>query len=143
MLLLSFLLHGIVKSQTGVSIPAFTAYAVPVEKSNEDDESNMFSLKDGLHNWIDTKQKIQFFFKLRTTGRLSLSLKLKTNISTGGIMATIAGKSFNIMVPKSAQFKLVKVGAIDIRDTGFYTLTLAYNPYNSGQIGRASCRERV
>ena len=75
LIIFSLLLHSTVKSQTGISIPAFTAYAVPVEKSNEDDESNMFSVKNGLQNWTDTKQQIQFYFKLRTTGRLSLSLR--------------------------------------------------------------------
>ena len=56
LILFILLFQHTAKSQTGISIPAFTAYAVPVEKSNEDDESNMFSEKTGLKNWTDAKR---------------------------------------------------------------------------------------
>ena len=72
------------KSQTNVSIPAFTAYAVPTEESNEDDESDLFSAKDGLHNWTNAQQQIQFYFNLRTTGQLNLSLLIKNDVAGKG-----------------------------------------------------------
>lgn len=53
-LLLAGLLWGIglpqAWSQTSISIPAATAYAIPVEESTEEDESRMFTEKEGLHN---------------------------------------------------------------------------------------------
>ena len=114
-----------VKSQPAISIPAYTAYAVPVEKSNEEDESNMFTVKDGLHNWTDNKQQIQFYFKILHTGQLNLSLLLKNDIPGNSLSVSVAGKSFAVKVPQSKNFTLVKIGSVVIRDTGFYLVTLS------------------
>ena len=134
LIIFSLLLHSTVKSQTGISIPAFTAYAVPVEKSNEDDESDMFSVKDGLHNWTDTKQQIQFYFKIRNRGDLQLSLLIKNDNAGNRLSATIAGKDFTLKVPQSKEFKLVKLGSVVISDTGFYVLTLSSSAKKSNTI---------
>ena len=134
LILFSLLLHGTVKPQTGISIPAFTAYAVPVEKSNEDDESDMFSIKDGLHNWRDTRQQIQFYFKIRNRGDLQLALLIKNDKSGNILTATIAGKSFTLKVPQSKEFELVKFGSVVISDTGFYILTLSSSTKKSNII---------
>lgn len=114
-----------VKSQPAISIPAYTAYAVPVEKSNEEDESNMFTVKDGLHNWTDNKQQIQFYFKILHTGQLNLSLLLKNDTPGNSLSVSVAGKSFAVKVPQSKNFTLVKIGSVVIRDTGFYLVTLS------------------
>ena len=134
LIIFSLLLHNTVKSQIGISIPAFTAYAVPVEKSNEDDESDMFSVKDGLHNWTDTKQQIQFYFKIRNRGDLQLSLLIKNDNAGNRLSATIAGKDFTLKVPQSKEFKLVKLGSVVISDTGFYVLTLSSSAKKSNTI---------
>jgi len=114
-----------VKSQTSASIPAFTAYAVPAEESSEDDESNMFAAKNGLHNWTNTGQQIQFYFNLRKTGTLSLALVMKTDIAGNKLTATFAGKKFSIDVPKAKDFKKIAIGNVVITEPGFYTLTLS------------------
>jgi len=122
---ISFLLHSNIKSQSPVSIPAYTAYAVPAEESNEEDESKMFSEKSGLHSWTDTRQQVQFYFKIRKTGGLGLSLLLKNDVPGNTLSASIAGKNFTVIVPQSKEFKLVKIGSVEISDTGFYVLTLS------------------
>lgn len=114
-----------VQSQTSISIPAFTAYAVPAEASNEDDESNLFSEKNGLQNWGDSNQQIQFYFNLRTPGKLNIALLLKNDIAGNKLTATIAGKKFNVAVPKSGEFKKIAVGNIEISEPGFYMLSLS------------------
>ncbi len=134
LILIILLFHHTAKSQTGISIPAFTAYAVPVENSNEDDESNMFSEKTGLKNWTDAKQQIQFYFKIRNRGSLLLSLLVKNNTGGNILTATIAGKNFTIKVPQSKEFKLVQIGSIAISDTGFYVLTLSSSLKKSNTI---------
>ncbi len=118
------LISGHAGAQQKISIPGYTAYATPSEESNEDDESKMFSEKDGLHNWTDHRKRVSFFFKIRSKGRLDIFLKIKCNVSAGSLIASIANKTFTIAVPRSAQFRLVKVGTLDIKDTGFYSLEL-------------------
>ena len=125
LVLISFLLYSGTRSQTPVSIPAHTAYAVPAEESNEEDESKMFSDKTGLHNWTDTRQQVQFYFKVRNTGALRLSLLLKNDVPGNTLSASIAGKNFTVPVPQTKEFRTVKIGSVDISDTGFYVLTLS------------------
>ncbi len=116
-----------VKSQITVSIPAFTAYAVPAEEGSEDEESYLFSQKNGVQNWANINQQIQFYFKLRSNGKLHLSLVLKNDIAGNKLTATVAGKKFIVIVPKSKDFKNVFLGDIDIRDTGYVSLVLTCN----------------
>ena len=107
-----------------VSIPAYTAYATPMEENNEDGESKMFTLSDGLHNWTDAKQFVQFFFRIRTKGKLDLSLFIKNDDAGNKLTASIAGKIIIFAVPQSKDFKLLKIGSVEIKDTGSYSLTL-------------------
>ena len=121
-----------VNAQKAISIPAYTAYAVPAEENNGAEESKMFSVKDGLHNWTNTKQQIRFYFKIRNIGKLQLSILLKTK-NVGNILAvSFAEKTFMVPVPLSNNFKLVNIGSVKISDTGFYTVTI------SSSINKAS-----
>ena len=108
-----------------VSIPAYTAYAVPVEESNDDGESNLFSEKEGLHNWADTKQQIQFYFNIRNAGKLNLSLLIKNDAAGSKLTASFAGKQFSLNVPQTKNFKKLTIGTVEIKEAGFYMLTLS------------------
>lgn len=128
---LSFLLcliilccSGKIFSQNRISIPAYTAYALPAEESTDTDESLLFSEKEGLHNWYSPGETIHFYFKLRSTGELRLSLRLKANTPGNRIEASIHGKKFSVTVPQSKTFKNVSLGKLTITDTGFYALSL-------------------
>jgi hypothetical protein len=120
-----FFLPDLIQAQSPVLIPAFTAYAVPAEPSNEDGESSMFSTQKGLQNWIDTRQTIRFYFDIRNKGKLNLALFLKNDVPGNMIALTIAGKNFTIAVPASKQFTRKVIGTIEISDTGFYMLSLS------------------
>ncbi len=111
--------------QQPVSIPAYTAYAIPAEESNEEGESNLFFEKEGLHNWADTKQQIQFYFNIRNTGKLNLSLLIKNDVAGNKLIASFAGKQFNLSVPQSKKFKQSAIGTVEIKEAGFYMLTLS------------------
>lgn len=122
-------------AQNTVTIPAFTAYAVPAEESTDKEESSLFSVKDGLHNWTDTKQRIQFYFNLRTTGKLNVALLLKNATEGTELDITVAGsnypfksalnKVFTVTVPAGGAFKKVNAGTVDIAAPGFYTVVIA------------------
>ncbi len=114
-----------VKAQLPRTIPAYTAYAVPAEENDPDGESKMFTMQNGLQNWTDPKQQVQFYFKVRATGKLDLSLLAKNNVAGNELSASVAGKIFTITIPQSKEFKLLHIGSLEIRDTGFYKLTLS------------------
>lgn len=110
------------KAQVSISIPAHTAYAVPI---NDNIESKMFSTENGIQNWTNPKTQIKFYFKIRKTGDLTLSLFLKNTSAGNTLKANFAGKDFNITVPQSSKFIPITIGKINITDTGFYELTLS------------------
>jgi len=118
-------INGTINAQSHASIPAFTAYALPAEEGNDDDESNLFSQPDGLHNWTNAKQEIRFYFNLRNTGQLNLALLIKNDVAGNIITVAVGGKKFTLAVPKSASFKKLPIGSITIQDSGFYTLSIS------------------
>jgi FKBP-type peptidyl-prolyl cis-trans isomerase len=108
-----------VRSQNKVSIPAFTAYAMPTE------QTDLFSQKNGLQNWSDVNQRIQFYFDIRRSGNLDLALLIKNDIPGNQLTASFTGKKFKLNVPQSSFFKKVSIGKMVIKEPGFYVLTLA------------------
>jgi len=105
-------------------IPAFTGYAIPAEESGED-ESGLFSEKDGLHNWVNTKQHIQYFFNAAATGKLSIYLFIKNDHPGNKLRITVAGSSLVVSVPAAKIFKKILAGNISIKKPGFYNLDIA------------------
>lgn len=104
-----------------VLIPAYTGYAVPAEK----EEIQLFSAKNGLQNWVDTKQKISWFIYVKKTGELQLSL-VSNKINTGStIEISLAGKTFQTKLITGAAQKKMAVGKVMIGDTGFYSITIS------------------
>ncbi|MBS1972928.1 MAG: DUF3472 domain-containing protein [Bacteroidetes bacterium] len=105
-------------------IPAFTGYAAPLEKSSEDDESEMFSEKEGLHNWDDTSRHIHYYFYLKNTGKLHLALLIKSQSASNILQAKLGGKKFSVVVPQTSNFERVNFGSVVISRPGFYTIEI-------------------
>ena len=122
-LLLLFSATRLGNAQTHVSLPAYTGYAVPAEAGNE--EAFMFNPSKGVQNWTDPKQVIRYYFKLAAKGSLHISVYLKNEKASNILLASIAGKTFNVSVPLSTSYKLVNAGTVTITDTGFYSLELS------------------
>jgi len=109
-----------ISAQT-VLIPAYTGYSMPAEKEN----TQLFSVKNGLQNWVDTQQKISWFFYVKKPGELQLSL-LSNAINTGStIEIAVAGKTFQTKMVSGAALKKTIVGKLLIADTGFYSITIS------------------
>jgi FKBP-type peptidyl-prolyl cis-trans isomerase len=113
------------RSQNKVSIPAFTAYAMPAEESNEAEESTLFSEKNGLEHWSNLNQQIQFYFDIGKPGSLDLALLMKSDNAGNKLTASFAGKKFSIAVPGSSTFKKISIGRVTIKEPGFYMLSLS------------------
>lgn len=112
-------------AQKPVSIPAFTGYALPVEEGTDTEESILFSEKDGLHNWTDTKQTITYYCNITKPGKIYFSVLTKNNITGNKIKITFAGKTFSLNVPKSTSFVKSVIYSADIKTPGFYSLVFS------------------
>ncbi|MBK7435023.1 MAG: DUF3472 domain-containing protein [Chitinophagaceae bacterium] len=121
-------------AQAKLEIPAYTAYARPAEAYSEDEAGSMFTKEAGIRNWTDASRQISFFFKIRKTGKLQLSLLLKNDQPGSKLTAVIAGKKFTLDVPFSKKFKAISVGTLQITDTGFYELQLSAPLHKKGPI---------
>ncbi|KAK6033605.1 dethiobiotin synthase [Ostertagia ostertagi] len=107
-----------------VKLPGFTGYALPAETGTEEEESLLFSEKDGLHNWTNARQKLQYFFNVGSSGSLMLSLWAK-NARVGTVLQVrIAGKKFAVNVPASSVFRKLKLGTVAGIHPGFYTIEI-------------------
>ncbi|TAH12707.1 MAG: DUF5077 domain-containing protein, partial [Sphingobacteriia bacterium] len=115
-----FCFISFVQSQTFL-IPGNTGYAVPVEAYRD----NLFSSENGLQNWINTKQQVNYFFHISNPGSLSIKINAKNAFSGSIVNLSIIGKDFKIAIPKSNKYKLLNVGTVSIKDTGFYQITIS------------------
>ncbi|MCX6335861.1 MAG: DUF5077 domain-containing protein, partial [Bacteroidetes bacterium] len=121
--LFMFVLLGVfisVNAQQPVVISAFTGYATPTEKY----DANLFDAKNGLQNWTDLNQNIQYSFFVRNTGILQVSINTKNEIAGSMVAISIAGKTFQIPIKKSAAFTNQLICKLNITDTGFYTIII-------------------
>lgn len=110
----------IISAQT-IIIPGYTGYAVP----SEDVTDNIFSAENGLQNWKNTNQIISYYFHVKKTGTLLVQLNAKNDYSGNLLNLSIASKSFRVYIPTSKSFKKIKVGTVNIKDTGFYSIQLS------------------
>ncbi len=119
-LIIAICLTTFLSAQT-ISIPAYTGYAVPSEKG----ESSLFSEKNGIEQWKDADQQIQYFFYVRKPGKLSVALDAK-NAAEGTILkVSVLGKDFPVKIPSSPKFKMISAGTVTIKDSGFYSITIS------------------
>jgi FKBP-type peptidyl-prolyl cis-trans isomerase len=119
-LIIAVFITGITSSQT-ITIPANTGYAVPIEN----EEPGLFSDKNGLEHWTDTKQTISYYFYLRKPGSLNISMLAKNAEPGSSLKISIAGKDFMLRVPSSKSFIKKNIGSVVINDSGFYSITVA------------------
>ena len=119
------ILYSEAGAQTGISIPGFTAYALPAENLNEKGESTIFSRLEGVQHWTDLDQKICFYFRIRNKGTLNLALQLNPGGSGNKLSASIAGRDYILIVPSFRNNYNLQIGSISITDTGYYTLHLS------------------
>lgn len=102
-------------------IPGNTGYAIPAESYSD----KMFSVENGLQNWINTKQQVNYFFHISNPGILQIKINAKNTFPGSIINLSIIGKDFKVAIPKSNAYKLLNVGTLSIKDTGFYQISIS------------------
>lgn len=108
----------ILSAQKVVTIPAFTAYAIPAEN----DEEDLFDAKEKFLHWNLKEQSIQFNFNIKNAGTLDIAIIAKTNDAKHFISASVNKQSFKISITKTAGFKEIKIGSSNILTPGFYSV---------------------
>lgn len=123
LLLTNCFLYAVLPAQ--VTIPAFTGYAIPMENGSGEEESTLFSEKEGLHGWTNPRQQLRYFFNAGATGSLKIYLLLKNARPGNKLQLNVAGSKFTVQVPVSKKFTRVFAGAATISTTGFYTISIS------------------
>jgi hypothetical protein len=116
-----FLLASLtVRAQTGLTVPAFTAYCEP------DNGPAGVSPPGGISGWNDPAQKILWSGEIKTPGILDCSVAL--HLPAGAVTQlrlTLAGKSA-VATAKGAGADVINVsfGAFDLTNAGYQKFTL-------------------
>lgn len=115
-ILLSFV-HSTSNGQT-ITIPGYTGYATPAE----DDDEALFSQAEGLHNWNNMKQQVDYFFYAGKKGKLLITVNARNKKGNSTVELTVANKKFTLQVLRSSFYRQYAVSEVEIKDTGFYNL---------------------
>lgn len=122
--LLSFVCTSLLQAQPVKIIPGFTGYAVPAENSSEDDESELFSEKDGLHHWgLVPGQTVEYHFQLKKSGSLSIGAEIINPAAV--IEMELAGQKKKVWLNANKKMKLVSLGSFNITTPGNYFIKLS------------------
>jgi len=110
-----------IAAQKTVTIPAFTAYAIPAE--NEEDA--LFSKKDHSLQWQDGKERIEFHFYIPNPCDIEVNLLAKSAEHSNPVTLQTAGNKFIVTIPPGNAYQVCKAGTVHIPQSGFYTVTLS------------------
>ncbi len=120
------LLQTVVLAQPKIVLPSYTAYALPAE-GEEGQYPNLYNSHHAVVNWFNPKQTIHFFFHVKDTGTVKLTLELGSRTANGIIKWICNGQQKLITVPKGDEYipKRVDAGKLSFSKPGFYELTLS------------------
>jgi len=124
LLSLALLLQNLSLAQPKITLPAFTAYAIPAE--NEDEKGSIvFDENTGIHNWTNPRQTIHFFFHVKEAGTVKLSLSMMNTDPTAAIKWSCNGQQQTIAARQADTPSIVKAGTLSFKSPGFYELILS------------------
>ncbi|HCL05169.1 MAG TPA: hypothetical protein DHW64_04035 [Chitinophagaceae bacterium] len=118
-------------TQSKVVVPFHTAYATA---GNTHKVNRPSARKDALL-WSDTATQLRFFIHNSTTGDLHIALNALSLKTAKQLTLEVRGKRMSITVPVNALTKEIKVGTIQLTDTGFVELVLSSKKLLPGALG--------
>lgn len=121
-------------AQTKSVIPFYTAY---VTSSNKEVSKTYSSRKDGLV-LSDTATRIRFFVHNSNTGKLDLGLNVLALKTAKQIIVEVLGKKFSIVVPVAKSSKEIKIGSVNVSDTGFIEVIVSAQKIQTGGVSIGS-----
>ncbi len=119
-------------AQTKVTIPFYTAYRTTHDAAVLDMSSS--ERKDALLV-SDTSKRVRFYIHNPKTGELHISLEAFSLKTAKQLTLEVKGKKLNVAIPIRTTAKELKIGTVQLTDTGFVELIFSSKKSSSGALG--------
>lgn len=113
-------------------IPFYTMYETG-KHSNKIGARSSYR-KDGLV-WTDTTKELRYYIHNAKTGELHIALNALSLKTVKQLTIEVRGKKMNITVPLNTRAQKIKIGTIQLNDTGFVELKLSAKKLLPGGAG--------
>jgi len=122
--------HGVAQSE--VWVPFQTLYETA--KGQRTISSRSTSRKDALV-WTDTAKELRYYIHNSKTGELQIALNALSLKTTKQLSIEVRGKKMSITIPVSTRAQKIKIGTLQLTDTGFIELKLSAKKLLPGALG--------
>lgn len=119
-------------AQTRQVLPFYTLYETTKDIHTVKNRSSL--RKDALV-WSDTTKRLRFYMHNARTGKLDIALQALATKAVKQITLEVKGKTFRFSVPVSSKPHEIKIGSIQLTDTGFVELVLSAKKLLPGNVG--------
>lgn len=119
-------------AQTRQVLPFYTLYETTKDIHTVKNRSSL--RKDALV-WSDTTKRLRFYMHNGRTGKLDIALQAMATKAVKQITLEVKGKTFRFSVPVSSKPREIKIGSIELTDTGFVELVLSTKKLLPGNVG--------
>lgn len=129
---LLFFIHVRTVAQTKVTIPFYTAYRTTNDAAVLDESSSM--RKDAFL-LSDTSKRVRFYVHNSKTGELNIALNALSIKTPKQLTLEVKGKKMNVSIPLLASAKEIRIGTVQLIDTGFIELIFSSKKTSPGALG--------
>ncbi len=119
-------------AQTRQVLPFFTLYETTKDIHTVKNRSSL--RKDALV-WSDTTKRLRFYMHNGKTGKLEIALQVMATKVVKQITLEVKGKTFRFSVPVSSKPREIKIGSLELTDTGFVEMVLSAKKLLPGNVG--------
>lgn len=119
-------------AQTKQVLPFYTLYETTTDIKVVKNRSSL--RKDALV-WTDTTKRLRFYMHNARTGQLDIALHAMATKAVKQISLEVKGKTFRFSVPVSSKPREIKIGSLQLTDTGFVELVLSTKKLLPGNAG--------
>lgn len=119
-------------AQTRQVLPFYTLYETTKDIHTVKNRSSL--RKDALV-WSDTTKRLRFYMHNGRTGKLEIALQAMATKAVKQITLEVKGKTFRFSVPVSSKPREIKIGSIELTDTGFVEMVLSAKKLLPGNVG--------
>lgn len=119
-------------AQTRQVLPFYTLYETTKDIHTVKNRSSL--RKDALV-WSDTTKRLRFYMHNGRMGKLDIALQAMATKTIKQITLEVKGKTFRFSVPVSSKPREIKIGSIELTDTGFVEMVLSAKKLLPGNVG--------
>ncbi len=119
-------------AQTKQVLPFYTLYETTTDIKVVKNRSSL--RKDALV-WTDTTKRLRFYMHNARTGQLDIALQAMATKAVKQITLEVKGKTFQFSIPISSKPREIKIGSLQLTDTGFVELVLSAKKLLPGNAG--------